>query len=60
MRYQDFPDAQDIQDDLTFWGHTRDGLHVKTRAIWTAGFQTMKDTPAKPVGSGFDTSDSEA
>lgn len=64
MRYLGFPGAQDIQDDLEkalrLWGLTRDALHAKTRVIWAAGFRPMKDTPADPVGSGFDTSDSDA
>lgn len=63
MRYQGFPGARDLQEDLEralgFWGLDRDGLHERTRAIWAAGFRPLKEAPAEPVGSGFDTSDAE-
>ncbi|MEB3307057.1 MAG: DUF3288 family protein [Cyanobacteriota bacterium] len=63
MRYDGFPGARDLQDDLAkllrLWGLDREALHTKTRAIWAAGF---RPAPAggEAVGSGFDTADQEA
>jgi hypothetical protein len=63
MRYEGFPGARDIQDDLAktlrFWKLSREALHARTRAIWAAGF---RPTPAaaEAVGSGFDTSDQDS
>ncbi|MEB3261527.1 MAG: DUF3288 family protein [Cyanobacteriota bacterium] len=63
MRYEGFPGARDLQDDLVkvlrLWGLDREALHTKTQAIWAAGF---RPAPAggDAVGSGFDTADQEA
>jgi hypothetical protein len=63
MRYQGFPGAWDLQDDLArllrLWGLDRDSLHARTRAIWTAGFRPAP-AAADAVGSGFDTADQES
>ena len=62
MRYEGFPGARDLQDDLAkllrLWGLDREALHTQTRAIWAAGF---RPAPAggEAVGSGFDTADQE-
>ena len=60
MRYQGFPGAYDLQDDLEkilrLWKLSRDALHERTRAIWAAGFRPGA-AGAEPVGSGFDTTD---
>lgn len=59
MRYQGFPGATNIHDDLEktlrLWGLTREQLHERTRSIWATGFRPMKELPAEPVGSSFDT-----
>lgn len=63
MRYQGFPGAEDIQDDLAktirLWGFDRDALHERTRAIWAAGFRPSRGID-EPVGSGFDAVDQES
>jgi hypothetical protein len=63
MRYEGFPGARDIQEDLAkalrFWHLTRPALHERTRAIWAAGFRPSPTT-AEAVGSGFDTADQES
>jgi hypothetical protein len=60
MRYQGFPGAQDLQDDLErllrLWGLDRQALHSRTRAIWAAGFRPGQGTQ-EAVGSSFDTAD---
>lgn len=60
MRYQGFPGAWDIQDDLAkvlrLWGLSREDLHARTREIWAAGFRPAPQA-AEAVGSGFDTAD---
>lgn len=62
MRYQGFPGARDIQDDLAkvlrLWGLSRDDLHARTRAIWAAGFRPVP-AGGEAVGSGFDTTDQD-
>jgi hypothetical protein len=64
MRYDGFPGASDLQEDLAralrLWGLDRDGLHARTRAIWTAGYRPGLAPPEEAVGSGFDTSDSDS
>jgi hypothetical protein len=68
MRYQGFPGARDIQDDLDkvlrLWGLSRDALHSRTREIWAGGFRPAPAGAATPaqeaVGSGFDTADQES
>lgn len=64
MRYQGFPGARNIQEDLEkalrLWGLTRESLPKRTRAIWAAGFRPIKEVPIDPVGSSFDTSDGTA
>ena len=67
MRYQGFPGAHDLQDDLEkvlrLWGLSREELHSRTRAIWASGFRPGPAGPAAPaqeaVGSGFDTADQD-
>lgn len=62
MRYQGFPGAGDLHDDLDrilrLWGIDRSTLHERTRAIWAAGFRPAP-VAAEAVGSGFDTADQE-
>ena len=61
IRYEGFPGARDIQDDmskaLNLWGLTRETLNLKARAIWEGGFRPGR-TSNDSVGSGFDTADS--
>lgn len=64
MRYQGFPGADDLQEDLSrtlgLWGLTREVLHERTRAIWAAGFRPgAAAASGEAVGSGFDTADQE-
>lgn len=60
MRYQGFPGAHDLQDDLSkalrLWGLSREQLHQRTRAVWTAGYRPNAAS-SDGVGSGFDTTD---
>jgi hypothetical protein len=62
MRYQGFPGATDLQDDLAkvlrLWGLDRNALHERTRAVWAAGYRPGP-AAADAVGSGFDTTDQE-
>lgn len=62
MRYDNFPGAHDIRDDLDktlrLWGLSRAELHQRTRAIWAAGFRPAS-MAGDAVGSGFDTADQE-
>ena len=61
MRYDGFPGARDLQDDLVktlrLWGLNRDELHRRTRTIWAAGFRPGALVAQEAVGSGFDTAD---
>ncbi len=63
MRYQGFPGARDLQEDLDkllrLWGLSRDELHARTRQIWAAGFRPAPTGPEEAVGSGFDTAAQE-
>lgn len=63
MRYEGFPGAADLQDDLArllrLWNLDRETLHSRTRAIWAAGFRPAPAAPAEAVGSGFDTASEE-
>ncbi|MEB3321022.1 MAG: DUF3288 family protein [Cyanobium sp.] len=63
MRYQGFPGAQDLQDDLErvlrLWGLDREALHARTRTVWAAGYRPAP-AAAEAVGSGFDTADQES
>ncbi|MEB3105642.1 MAG: DUF3288 family protein [Cyanobacteriota bacterium] len=65
MRYQGFPGASDLQDDLAkllrLWGLDCDQLHARTRAIWAAGYRPAPAaaSAAEAVGSGFDTADQD-
>ena len=60
MRYQGFPGAHDLQDDLAkalrLWGLSREALPERTRAIWAGGYRPMA-AGSEGVGSGFDTTD---
>lgn len=62
-RYQGFPGASDIQEDLAkavrLWGLDREQLQARTRAIWAAGFRPMKEAPTEAVGSSFDTTEQD-
>lgn len=62
MRYQGFPGAFDLQDDLAkvlrLWGLSREALHERTRAIWATGFRPVP-SGGEAVGSGFDTTDQD-
>ena len=65
MRYQGFPGARDLQDDLEkvlrLWGLSREALHGRTRAIWASGFRPGPAAPGQEaVGSGFDTADQDS
>ena len=62
LRYEGFPGASDLQDDmnktLKLWGLSRDILNAKARLIWEGNYRPgMKGEDI--VGSGFDTKDSE-
>jgi hypothetical protein len=61
MRYDDFPGAADLRDDLErslrHWGLDRSQLQARTRAIWAAGFRPGAAPAGEAVGSGFDTAD---
>ena len=54
MRFEGFPGAQDIRDDLArllrLLNLDRDGLHQRTRAIWAAGFRPAP-VASEAVGS---------
>ncbi len=60
MRYQGFPGAHALQDDLAkalrLWGLDRDALQQRTRAIWAQGYRPSAGGN-DGVGSGFDTAD---
>lgn len=62
MRYQGFPGATDLQEDLAktlrLWQLDRTALQARTRAIWAAGFRPAP-AAGDAVGSGFDTTDQE-
>ena len=62
MRYEGFPGARDIGDDLAkllrLWGLDRERLHERTRMIWAAGYRPAP-AAAEAVGSGFDTADDQ-
>ena len=65
MRYEGFPGATDLQEDLAkalrLWGLSRDELHARTRAIWAAGFRPAAEAAgAEAVGSSFDTADQDS
>ena len=63
-RYEGFPGARDLQDDLArllrLWGISRPDLQARTRAIWAAGFRPGLAVGGEAVGSGFDTADEVA
>ncbi len=63
LRYEDFPGAFDLKEDmkkiLNAWGQTRESLNEKTRNIWESGYRPGVNRD-NTVGSGFDTSDSDA
>ena len=63
MRFEGFPGAQDIRDDLDrllrLWKLDPDRLHQRTRAIWSAGYRPAP-AASEAVGSGFDTAAEEA
>ena len=58
-RYDDFPGAQDIKDDLNklvnLWGLDRDSLNTKCREIWRSGWRPgVEIRGGSDVGSGAD------
>ncbi len=64
MRYQEFPGAQDLKDDMIktihLWGLSVEDLNKKTREIWGKGYIPGISSPSSSggtVGSGFDTAD---
>jgi hypothetical protein len=63
MRYQGFPGASDLHEDLQkvlrLWGLDRDQLQARTRRIWAGGFRPLAAADAEAVGSGFDTADQD-
>lgn len=63
-RYDGFPGAIDLQEDLTKvvkgWGLDREGLNAKARAIWTSGWRPGSASSSDEVGSGADVVDKEA
>ena len=62
LRYEGFPGALDLQEDLNktlkLWGVSRETLNARARSIWESGFRPGKKA-ADAVGSGFDTEDLE-
>lgn len=64
MRYEGFPGAEDLRDDLAktlrLWDLSRDQLHGRTRAIWASGYRPGAQPVADAVGSGFDTADQDS
>lgn len=52
MRYEGFPGALDLQEDLKktlrLWGLSLDQLHQRTRAIWAAGYRPGADAAPRP------------
>jgi hypothetical protein len=64
MRYSAFPGALDLQDDLDktlrLWGLSREQLHQRCRAIWSAGYRPGAEAAPQAVGSGFDTADQDS
>ncbi|MEI8250042.1 MAG: DUF3288 family protein [Synechococcus sp. ELA057] len=59
MRYDGFPGATDLQDDLArvlrLWGLKPEELQQRTRALWAAGYRPGMPVASEGVGSGFDT-----
>ena len=62
LRYDGFPGASDLQDDmnklLSLWDFTREDLNATARQIWQGDFRPGKKVE-DVVGSGFDTEDTE-
>ena len=62
IRYEGFQGAFDIQADLLkslkAWKLTREELNTKTSKLWQGGFRHGERLD-EPVGSGFDTSNSD-
>ena len=63
-RYDGFPGANDLQEDLTKvvmgWGLDREQLNAKTRAIWLSGWLPGSASSSEDVGSGADVVDKDA
>ncbi len=59
MRYDGFPGALDLQDDLEktlrLWGLSLRGAQQRCRAIWAGGYRPGAEAQEQAVGSGFDT-----
>jgi|688.fasta_scaffold00659_7 hypothetical protein len=62
-RYDDFPGAPDLRDDLervlSLWKLDREALRQRTRALWSSGYRPGAGPQVEAVGSGFDTADGE-
>ena len=62
LRYEGFPGASDLRDDiektLKLWRIDRETLNSRAKKIWECGFRPGRKGE-EPVGSGFDTEDSE-
>nr|AUG32115.1 hypothetical protein PLO_107 [Paulinella longichromatophora] len=62
IRYQGFPGAYDLQDDLRkilkIWNYSQEELNNLTRKLWESG-DALETKVEDAVGSAFDTSDSE-
>lgn len=60
IRYQGFPGAYDLQEDLTkvlqSWNMSNEALNQSTRKLWMSG-DALETKIEDSVGSGFDTSD---
>ena len=63
-RYQGFPGASDLKDDLErvlrLWGLDQNALRDRTRALWAGGYRPGLAAGAEAVGSGFDTAAAES
>ena len=63
MRYEGFPGASDLQDDLAkvlrLWSMDRQTLHRHTRVLWSRGYRPGLAPAADAVGSGFDTANQD-
>lgn len=63
LRYDGFPGASDLQEDLTkvlrAWGLTHEELNERVRHLWAQGYRPGSDLETS-VGSGFDTSDGDS
>ena len=65
IRYEGFPGEADLKLDLEkllrFWGLDRMELNSRCRELWASGYRPgqQNNEAVSPVGSGFDSTDSE-